>query len=61
MNDLKRILLVEDDPKDVELTLSGLTEYRLANEVMVVRDGEEALARCDPEFLRCCGHAINLP
>jgi DNA-binding response OmpR family regulator len=43
MNGLKRILLVEDDPKDVELTLSGLTEYKLANEVMVVRDGEEAL------------------
>jgi CheY-like chemotaxis protein len=43
MNDLKRILLVEDDPKDVELTLTGLTEYNLANEVVVARDGEEAL------------------
>ncbi len=43
MNDLKRILLVEDDPKDVELTLTGLAEYNLANEVVVVGDGEEAL------------------
>ena len=43
MNDLKRILLVEDDPKDVELTLTGLAEYNLANEVVVARDGEEAL------------------
>ena len=43
MNNLKRILLVEDDPKDVELTLTGLAEYNLANEVVVVGDGEEAL------------------
>src|SRR6201981_2465184 len=43
MNELKRILLVEDDPKDVELTLAGLAEYNLANEVVVARDGEEAL------------------
>ncbi len=38
-----RILLVEDDPNDVELTISALTESRLANEVVVARDGEEAL------------------
>jgi len=43
MSDLKRILLVEDDPKDVELTLTGLAEYNLANEVVVARDGVEAL------------------
>ena len=43
MNGLKRILLVEDDPKDVELTLTGLAEYNLANEVVIARDGEEAL------------------
>jgi DNA-binding response OmpR family regulator len=43
MSDIKRILLVEDDPKDVELTLTGLAEYNLANEVVVVHDGEEAL------------------
>jgi CheY-like chemotaxis protein len=38
-----RILLVEDDPNDVELTLSALAENGLANEVVVARDGEEAL------------------
>jgi CheY-like chemotaxis protein len=43
MSDLKRILLVEDDAKDVELTLTGLADYHLANEVEVARDGEEAL------------------
>jgi DNA-binding response OmpR family regulator len=42
-NTLGRILLVEDDPKDVELTLTALEEYNLANEVIVARDGEEAL------------------
>ncbi len=40
---LKSILLVEDDPKDIELTLESLAEYNLANEVMVTRDGAEAL------------------
>jgi DNA-binding response OmpR family regulator len=43
MASLGRILLVEDDPKDVELTLTALEEYNLANEVVVARDGEEAL------------------
>ncbi len=43
MNKLGRILLVEDDPKDVELTLTALAEYNLANEVVLARDGEEAL------------------
>jgi CheY-like chemotaxis protein len=38
-----KILLVEDDPYDVELTLSALAENHLANEVVVVRDGAEAL------------------
>ncbi len=38
-----RILLVEDDPNDVELTLSALAENGLANEVVVARDGEQAL------------------
>jgi CheY-like chemotaxis protein len=40
---LGRILIVEDDPRDVELTLTALEEYKLANEVVVTRDGEEAL------------------
>jgi DNA-binding response OmpR family regulator len=43
MSDLARILLVEDDPRDVELTLTALGEYNLANEVVVARDGEKAL------------------
>ena len=43
MSGFGRILLVEDDPKDVELTLTALEEYNLANEVVVTRDGEEAL------------------
>lgn len=42
-NKIGRILMVEDDPKDVELTLSALEEYNLANEVVVTRDGERAL------------------
>jgi CheY-like chemotaxis protein len=43
MSTLGRILIVEDDPRDVELTLTALEEYKLANEVVVTRDGEEAL------------------
>jgi CheY-like chemotaxis protein len=41
--DLKRILFAEDNPHDVELTLAALSENHLANEVVVVRDGLEAL------------------
>jgi len=51
MNELGRILIVEDDPKDVELTLTALEEYNLANEVVVTRDGEEAL-----DYLYCRGN-----
>jgi CheY-like chemotaxis protein len=43
MVDIKRILLVEDNPNDVELTIEALREHNLANAVEVVRDGEEAL------------------
>jgi DNA-binding response OmpR family regulator len=43
MSELGRILVVEDDPRDVELTLTALDEYKLANEVVVARDGTEAL------------------
>jgi len=43
MSKLGRILLVEDDPRDVELTLTALQEYNLVNEVTVARDGQEAL------------------
>ena len=38
-----RILLVEDNANDIELTFAALEENHLANEVVVVRDGEEAL------------------
>jgi CheY-like chemotaxis protein len=40
---LKPILLVEDDPRDLELTLVALERSQLANEVIIVRDGEAAL------------------
>ena len=40
---LKRILLVEDNANDVELTLEALSEHNLVNEVDVVRDGAEAM------------------
>jgi len=43
MMSIGRILIVEDDPKDVELTLTALEDYNLANEVVVTGDGEEAL------------------
>lgn len=43
METFKRILLVEDDPKDIELTLCALGDYNLANEILIVRDGVEAL------------------
>ena len=43
MSELARILLVEDDPRDVELTLTALGDYNLANEVVIARDGEKAL------------------
>ena len=54
MPDLKPILLVEDNPKDLELTLAALEQSQLANEVVVVRDGEEAL-----EFLQRRGAYAN--
>jgi CheY-like chemotaxis protein len=40
---LRSILLVEDNPLDVELTLSELSNYRLVNDVVIAHDGEEAL------------------
>lgn len=43
MTSLRSILLAEDNPNDVELTLSALREAKLANEVVVVGDGEQAL------------------
>jgi len=43
MNPLKRILLVEDSPRDAELILDALEANQLANEVVHVRDGADAL------------------
>jgi CheY-like chemotaxis protein len=43
-------LLVEDDHRDVELSMTALEEYKLANEVVVVRDGQQAL-----DYLYCRG------
>ena len=43
MADLRPILLVEDNPRDLELTLAALAKCQLANEIVVARDGAEAL------------------
>jgi CheY-like chemotaxis protein len=50
MRDLRPILLVEDNPKDAELTMAALARCQLLNDVTHVRDGVEAL-----EYLRCEG------
>ncbi len=50
MVELKSILLAEDNKNDIELTLEALSESNLANRVVVVRDGVEAM-----EYLRCEG------
>jgi two-component system response regulator len=43
MERLKRILLVDDSPRDTELALDALEENQLANDVVTLRDGAEAL------------------
>lgn len=50
MIEFKKILLAEDNPKDVELTVEALEDSLLANRVEVVKDGVETL-----EYLRCEG------
>jgi CheY-like chemotaxis protein len=50
MNELKRILLVEDSPNDAELTLEALSEINLANEIEWFNDGEQVL-----DYLNCRG------
>ncbi|MBV8104143.1 MAG: response regulator [Hyphomicrobiales bacterium] len=50
MNSFARILMVEDDPRDEELTLTALEEHNLVNEVVATRDGKEAL-----DYLYCRG------
>jgi CheY-like chemotaxis protein len=56
MSTLGRILIVEDDPNDVELSLTALAEYNLANEVVVARDGQQAL-----DYLYCRGEFSSRP
>jgi CheY-like chemotaxis protein len=41
--EVKKILIVDDSPNDVELTIKALTKNNLANEIVVAEDGEEAL------------------
>jgi CheY-like chemotaxis protein len=63
MAHLRPVLLVEDNPNDVELTLAALEKSRLANPVVVARDGVEALdhlfrrSNAEPE----CASAVPLP
>jgi CheY-like chemotaxis protein len=49
-SDLNSILLVEDSAPDLELTLAALSGSKIANEIVVTRDGEEAL-----DYLFCRG------
>ena len=57
MADLRPILLVEDNPRDLELTLAALAKCQLANDIVVARDGAEAL-----DFLYARGeHAERTP
>ena len=49
-------MIVEDDPNDVELTLTALSEYNLANEVVITRDGQQAL-----DYLYCRGEFAGRP
>ena len=43
MPELRPILLVEDNPRDLELTLTALEKCQIANDIVVARDGAEAL------------------
>ncbi len=54
--DMQRILLAEDDANDIELTLAALGENNLANEVVVVNDGVEAL-----DYLHARGRFAERP
>lgn len=56
MSRIRRILLAEDNSQDVELAVAALEEHRLANEVVVVRDGAAAL-----DYLRSQGEHANRP
>jgi two-component system response regulator len=63
MNDLSsfEILLVEDNPRDVDLTLRALKRHNLANKVIVARDGAEALALIFGNALDPENHSARKP
>ena len=50
MSRLKRILLIDDSPRDTELAIDALEKYHLANSIVTARDGAEAL-----DYLFCRG------
>ena len=50
LNDEVEILLIEDDPEDLDLTMRALSDAHVCNRIQVARDGEEAL-----DFLFCRG------
>ncbi len=54
IGEIRTILLVEDDPTDAEMTMDALREAHLANPVVHVEDGVEAL-----DYLRCEGRYSN--
>ena len=56
MNELASILIVEDDPRDVELTVTALEDNKLANNLSVVSDGAEAI-----DYLHRTGKFADIP
>ena len=55
------ILLVEDNPDDIELTLRSLKKHSIVNDVVVARDGEEALNYLFPEDVHAESNIKGLP
>jgi CheY-like chemotaxis protein len=53
---IRNILIAEDDPRDLQLTMAALEEYNLANKVFIVTDGEEVL-----DYLYCRGKFTARP
>lgn len=56
MDEPRNILLAEDNPHDVELTLTALAEHNFTNQVVVVNNGADAL-----DYLYCRGQYANRP
>ncbi len=54
MKTLRTILLAEDNPQDVELTVEALEEFNLANSIISVGDGVEVM-----DYLNCTGRFAN--